>query len=201
MNLIFKKENTLNLAKTASLTFISTVIKLIAGLVINKTVSVYIGPSGIALIGQFQNASQMALITAQGGINTGVTKYTAEYGGNSDKLPLLWSSAIKITVLCSSIVGIILVVGASYWSDYILKTQDYTYVFITFGFTIIFFSLNQLLLSILNGLKEIKTFIVINITQSVYSLFFTTLLIYFWHLDGALIALVTNQSIIFLTVL
>jgi PST family polysaccharide transporter len=63
------------------------------------------------------------------------------------------------------------------------------------------FVINNLLLSILNGLKEIKTWVMINIIQSIYSLIFTTLLIVFLGLDGALIALVTNQSVIFLIVL
>ncbi|MCQ5373225.1 polysaccharide biosynthesis C-terminal domain-containing protein, partial [Phocaeicola vulgatus] len=48
---------------------------------------------------------------------------------------------------------------------------------------------------------EIRTFISINIIQSIYSLILTTILIVFFQLDGALIAMVTNQSVIFLIVL
>lgn len=191
----------MNLLKTSFLTFIATAIKILAGLVINKAVSIYIGPSGIALIGQFQNSSQLAMTAAQGGINAGVTKYTAEYGAESEQLPKLWSTAARIVLYCSAAVGVILILGSKYISEYALKTDEYSYVFITFGFTIIFFAVNQLLLSILNGLKEIRTFIAINITQSLYGLIFTTLLVVFFGLDGALIALVTNQSIIFITVL
>lgn len=191
----------MNLLKTSFLTFIATAIKIVAGLVINKAVSIYIGPSGIALIGQFQNTSQLAMTVAQGGINAGVTKYTAEYGAEGKEISKLWSTAAKITLSCSVVVGLILILLSQYISEYTLKTEQYSYVFVTFGFTIIFFTINQLLLSILNGLKEIKTFISINITQSIYSLIFTTLLIVFWGLDGALTALVTNQSIIFFTIL
>ncbi|PKH55678.1 O-antigen flippase [Shewanella sp. Choline-02u-19] len=191
----------MNLLKTSFLTFIATAIKVLAGLVINKAVSIYIGPSGIALIGQFQNSSQIAMTVAQGGINTGVTKYTAQYGVKSDLLPKLWSTAARIVLCCSVGVGLFLIFGSKYISEYTLKTDEYSYVFITFGFTIIFFTINQLLLSILNGLKEIRTFIAINISQSIYALIFTTLLVALYGLDGALIALVTNQSIIFITVL
>lgn len=191
----------MNLLQTSFLTFIATAIKILVGIVINKAVSVFIGPSGVALIGQFQNSSQFAMTIAQGGINSGVTKYTAEYGMESDKLPELWSTAARITLFCSAVVGVALIVGAKYISDVVLKTDQYTYVFIIFGFTIILFSVNNLLLSILNGLKEIRIFIVINITQSIISLIFTTLLIIKFKLDGALIALVTNQSIVFFTIL
>lgn len=191
----------MNLAKTSIFTFIATAIKLFSSLIINKAISVYIGPSGLAVIGQFQNAIGIGQIVAQGGINSGVTKYTAEYHTNPERREILWSTSLKLTLFCSFLVCIILICGSRYFSKYILDTIEYSYVFITFGFTLTLFSLNQLLLSILNGIKDIKTFISINILQSVYALVFTTLLIYFYKLDGALIALVTNQSIIFIIVL
>ncbi|MEZ9522516.1 O-antigen translocase, partial [Vibrio splendidus] len=53
---------------------------------------------------------------------------------------------------------------------------------------------------ILNGLREIKTYILINIIQSICALVFTTILIYFFGIDGALISLVTNQSVVLLIV-
>lgn len=44
----------MTLIKTSILSLIATFFKMLSGLVINKAVSVYIGPSGLALIGQFQ---------------------------------------------------------------------------------------------------------------------------------------------------
>lgn len=191
----------MNLLKTSFLTVISTGMKILSGLVINKAISIFIGPSGLALIGQVQNAIQMMMVGALGGINSGVTKYTAEYGEQPDKLPALWSSAAKIVLFCSLIVGSLSIVFSNSISIHILKSQEYGYIFVLIGFTLVLFALNQLILAILNGIKEIKLFITINIIQSIYGLIFTTLLIFFFHLDGALIALSTNQSIVFLVLL
>jgi O-antigen/teichoic acid export membrane protein len=191
----------LNLVKTTFLSFLATAIKIISGLIINKAVSIFIGPSGLAAIGQFQNALSIIQTIAKGGINSGVTKYTAEYNDKHEIRNSLWSTSLKMTLACSLPISVILIIGASYFSEYVFNTGIYSYVFIVFGFTLTLFSVNQLLLSILNGLKEIKTFISIDIMQSVYSLIFTTMLIFFFQLDGALIAMVTNQSIIFLIVL
>ncbi|TOH87114.1 O-antigen flippase, partial [Vibrio parahaemolyticus] len=80
-------------------------------------------------------------------------------------------------------------------SKYVFDTEEYSYVFSLFAITITLFSLNQLVLSILNGLKEIRTYISINITQSIVGLILTLVLVYLYGLDGALIALVTNQSL------
>ena len=191
----------MTLVKTSILSFIATAIKMIAGLVINKAVAVYIGPSGLALVGQFQNFSQLVMTAAQGAINSGVTKYAAEYGKDNDRIPILFSTAAKISLFSSVVVGVGIVLFSNYASLHFLKSEDYSYIFVIFGFTIVLFVVNNLLLSILNGLKEIKTWVMINIIQSIYSLIFTTLLIVYLDLDGALIALVTNQSVIFVIVL
>ncbi|MCF6218700.1 MAG: O-antigen translocase [Gammaproteobacteria bacterium] len=192
----------MTLVKTSILSFIATVIKLLAALVINKAVAVYIGPAGLALIGQFQNFTQVVMTFAQGAINAGVTKYTAEYAKDEgSSLSILFSTASKICLTASALVGAGIVLLSNYTSIYFLKSGDHSYIFVIFGFTIILFVLNSLLLSILNGLKEIKTWVSINIIQSIYSLIFTTSLIFWLGLDGALIALVTNQSVVFFIVL
>ena len=52
---------------------------MLSGLVINKIIAIYIGPAGIALIGQFQNFMGIITTIGNGAINSGVTKYVAEY--------------------------------------------------------------------------------------------------------------------------
>lgn len=191
----------MNLIKTSALSFVATVIKMVSGLVINKAVAVYVGPTGLALIGQFRNFTQLAMLAARGALNSGITKYTAEYGKDDPRIPLLFSTAARISIICSLIVGGIIFVAAPYLSTVFLKTSEYSYVFLIFALTIVLFVLNNLLLSILNGLKNIKTFIKVNIFQSLYALVFTSVLAVYMGLDGVLIALATNQSVIFFVVL
>ena len=191
----------MTLIKTSILSFIATVTKLLTGLVINKAVAIYIGPAGLALVGQFQNFSQLVMTAAQGAINRGVTKYVAEYGKDSKRIPILFSTASKISFWASLVVGSGLIIFSKQFSLYLLKSENYSYIIVIFGFTVALFVINSLLLSILNGLKEIKSWISINIIQSIYSLIFTSTLIVFFGLEGALLALVTNQSVIFLIVL
>jgi len=191
----------MTLVKTSILSFLTTVIKMISALAITKAVAVYIGPSGLALIGQFQNFTQLAMVAAQGAINNGVIKYTAEYGKDDKRIPALFSTASKISLSASVVAGVGIVIFSQYFSLYFLKSEDYGYIIAIFGFTIILLVINSLLLSILNGLKEIKIWTSINIIQSIYSLIFTTFMIVWLGLDGALIALVTNQSVVLLIAL
>ncbi|HHK8432880.1 TPA: oligosaccharide flippase family protein, partial [Vibrio parahaemolyticus] len=170
----------MNLLKTSMLSFLATGIKMLSGLVINKAVSVLIGPSGLALIGQLQNSQGLIRAFAQGGINSGVTKYTAEYADDTDNTKVIWSTALKITLLCSIITSILMMTFSNEMSKYVFDTEEYSYVFSLFAITITLFSLNQLVLSILNGLKEIRTYISINITQSIVGLILTLVLVYLY---------------------
>ena len=188
----------MKLVSTTLLSFVSTSIKMLAALVINKTVAIYTGPGGIALIGQLQDSMRIANTFAQGGINSGVTKYTAEFAQESNSIGRLWSTSARVTVFCSIIVGLILILFSNIISEAALKDTNYSYILAIFGLTIVLFSLNQLLISILNGLKEIKTLTLISVVQSIYALIFTSVMIIFYGIDGALIGLVTNQSIVFL---
>lgn len=191
----------MTLIKTSVLTAISTIIKVITAFVINKILAMYVGPSGLAVIGQFQNFSSMVMTFANGAITSGVVKYTAEYREDIEQKSRFFSTAIVITLSCSIIAGLLLNLFSSYLSSLILKSDEYTSVFVIFGFTIILFALNTLLMSILNGQKEIKKYVIVNIVSSLFSLGFTALLIMSFGLIGALYALVVNQSIIFFVTL
>jgi len=191
----------MTLVKTSLLSLISTATKMLAGLVISKALAIYVGPSGLALVGQFQNFIQLLMTAAKGAIDTGVTKYTAEYGSDSERLSKLFSTAFRISLATSVAVGIGLVIASRRLSSYFLHSESYGYVMVLFGFTIGLFVLNNLLLCVLNGLGEIRTYIAINVIQSLFNLFLTSGLIVLFSLDGALVALVTNQSLVLIVVL
>jgi O-antigen/teichoic acid export membrane protein len=191
----------MNLIKTSLLSLASTTAKMLAGLAISKALAIYVGPAGLAVVGQFQNFVQLALTIAKGGLDTGVTKYTAEYGQDQVRLSHLFATALRICIACCALVSAALVIAADPLSRYFLHSDAYAYVMRLFGVTIGLFVLNSLLLAILNGLQEIRTYIVVNIMQSVLTLALTTALIVSLGLDGALVALVTNQSLVLFVVL
>jgi len=191
----------MNLVKTSGYSLIATIVRMLSRLVITKIIAIYIGPTGLALIGQFQNFSQIVLVFANGAVTQGVTKYTAEYVKQPKSLENLFSTSFRISLFTSIAVGIIIIILSKYFSLLFLHTSNYTHIFIIFGITIVLYALNSILLAILNGLKEIKFWFKVNIIQSIYSLIFTTLLIFQWQIEGALIAMVTNQSVIFFVVL
>ena len=187
----------MKLLKTSFFSAIITVIRLVSGFIANKVVAIYTGPGGVAIIGGFSNFISLALTFANGAINNGVVKYTSEYEGNEVKQKLLVSTSVRISIYCSIIFGPILILFAPTFSTWILTNDIYANPIRVLGITIVLYSLNSLLISILNGRHQIKTYTIVNTIGSVVGLLITICLVYFFKVNGALYALVLSQSIVF----
>lgn len=191
----------MNLVKTSLFSAITTIIRVASGFVSNKIVAIFAGASGVAIVGAFSNFITIVLTFANGAINTGVVKYTAEYDEDEEKLKSLFSTSFKITFYCSVIIGFILIFSASYWSNLIFMNKIYKSPIRVFGFTVILYALNSLLISILNGKKQIAKYTIVNSLGSIIGLVFTLILVYLYRIEGALYAMVLSQSLIFFVTL
>ena len=185
----------MTLMRTSLLNGIAVVIKILALLGLNKVLAVFIGPAGYAVVGQFQNAVQMFSAMASGGINTGVTKYTAEYHNDEAMQHTVWRTAIKISLLCSLLVSVGIVIFNDDLARLFLNDENLGSVFIWFGITLVLFMLKAFLLSIINGKKEIERYVIANIAGSIFGLVMTMVLVNRFGLYGALVALAVYQSL------
>ena len=139
---LLKKITSLDIVKVFSMTSISTLVKMFAGFISVKIVSVMIGPSGVALVGQLNNFSTIILTLATGGIVSGITKYISECKEDVESVKSYVGTSVWITLTLSLICSFILIIGAPFFSNRILCNTTYFYVFIIFGVTVVFYSLN-----------------------------------------------------------
>jgi PST family polysaccharide transporter len=168
---------------------------------INKVLAIYVGPSGYAAIGQFQNAVQMISTIASGAINTGVTKFTAEYHDDEAKQIVVWRTAGAIALICSCVVSIIIITFNQLLAAWFLRDASLGSIFIWFAATLIFFVFNTLLLAILNGKKDLHRYVIANIIGSLFALVSTVFLTINFGVYGALVALAVYQSLAFFATL
>lgn len=169
--------------------------------VLNKILAVYLGPTGYAAIGQFQNFIQMVTTFAGSAINTAVVKYTAEYHEDETKQRAVWKTAGSIVFLFSLLFAILILIFQKQLALYIFQSLKYQTIFIWFAIFLIFFNFNTLFLAILNGKKEILKLVLANIAGSLFALVITGVLAIKLQLYGALIALSIYQSIAFIVTL
>jgi PST family polysaccharide transporter len=187
----------MTLIKTSLLNGIAVVIKMLTLLGINKILAIYVGPAGYAALGQFQNAMTMITTFASGAINTGVTKYTAEYCDDEPRQRLVWRTAGTIALVGSVVTALLIAASNQTLAAWFLKDASYGGVFLWFAATLVLFTFNTLLLAILNGKKEIARYVLANIAGSIFALLATGVMVVQFGLYGALVALAVYQSISF----
>jgi polysaccharide transporter, PST family len=191
----------MTLIRTSLLNGVAVVIKMLTLLGINKILAIYVGPAGYAALGQFQNAVQMITTFASGAINTGVTKYTAEYYDDESSQRLVWRTAGTIALIGSLLTAAIIALCNRTMAAWFLKDVNYGGVFLWFAATLVLFTFNTLLLAILNGKKEITRYVLANIAGSIFALLVTGTMAIHFGLYGALVALAVYQSITFFVTL
>lgn len=187
----------MTLIKTSLLNAIAVVIKMLTLLGINKVLAIYVGPSGYAAIGQFQNAVQMITTFGSGAINTGVTKYTAQYHDDEVAQQKIWRTAGTLSISSSILIAVLIIFFNKELSGFFIGDAKYGGVFVSFACALVFFVLNALMLAVLNGKKAITSYIFANISGSLCSLVVTSVLAIYYGLYGALIALSIYQSVSF----
>lgn len=187
------------LFKVASLNSASVLVRIIAGFFTSKAIAIFIGPEGMALIGNLRNFVNSIQSFAILGLYNGVVKYVAEFRSNSAQFGKLISTVYYTGFIATTIVCIFVYYNAEYINSIVFLTyNNYTYVFKILALALPFYSLNMFTFSIMNGYSKYRMLLIINITGQVLGLFVTLILIWQNNLDGALISVVIAPSLIFL---
>jgi PST family polysaccharide transporter len=180
------------------LTNTHVVIKIIAGVIMTKIISIYLGPSGMALLGQFQNTTSIISGLANGSIQTGVVKYISSEKDDENYIRKIMSSSLILILVLSFVISILTFAFSKKLNEFVFFSKDYEFIFYFLSASLIFYSLNIYILSILNGFEKIKLLTIVNVILSVITLITSTLLTIYFNLSGALISLVITQFIVFI---
>jgi polysaccharide transporter, PST family len=186
-----------NLLKTSFYTSISTAINFISGFIIIKIVAVKIGPEGIAFVGQFQNSTAILTMLATAAISSGVIKYLAEHKNDTMKSNQIMNTAFLIVFVSSFVVSILVMSASGALSMAAFKTTSYWIVYFLFGLFVMVISFNVMFSAILNGLKEIRKFTIVNILSSLTGVTITIIFAYSFGIVGVLISTTASSVVLF----
>lgn len=156
----------MNLFKTTFWNGIATIFKILTGLVVTKIVAIFLGPTGVALLGNFNNISGVFTAFSNGAISNGIVKYLAEYRGEKEKQEKVVSNALKLSALCAIIIGIFIIIFYKQITLLTIKDLKYSYSVKILGYSILFYSFNLSVTAILNGYKYTKYLIINNMISS-----------------------------------
>ncbi len=187
-----------NLFKITSLNSISVLIKIGIGLVTSKLLAVFVGPSGMALVGNLRNFSTSLEGISTLGFQNGIIKYVAESKDDKQQLQKTISTVFISLFLVAILLSGILYFLAAFWNKQIFgRYFEYEIVFKATALALPWFTISVFLLSVINGLGKFKEVIWINIGGNLIGLLVSISLILQFKTLGALLSIVISPALLF----
>lgn len=184
--------------KVSSLNAVSVVVRVLGGLLSSKMVAIFIGPSGLALVGNFRNFLRQAEVFSMLGFENGIIKYIAENEDNAEQQKKVLATVLFSIVTAVLVVGLILLFCASYFNTLFFGNDfSYIWVFRVVAIALPLYVGDLVFINIFNGLSEYKKVIKINIITNITGVLISALLIWQFKVSGALLGLILCPSFVF----
>ena len=195
---IFKKIITNEIFKITSLNGINVVLKICIGFVSSKIIAVYVGPAGMALVGNLRNFATMIESVGLLGFQNGIIKYVAENDNDFQKQQKFLSTCI----ISIASVAVLLSLGLYFFSGFIANklfgnNSGYESVMVITSLCIPWYIASLFLINVLNGLGLYKKVISINIFGNILGLLIAVILIIQYKTFGALLSIVISPTLLF----
>ncbi len=187
-----------NLFKITSLNSFSIVVKIGIGLVTSKLLALFVGPNGMALVGNLRNFIATIESVSTLGFQNGIVKYIAENEQNRIKIQKIittvFVSLFIVTILSSGI----LYFFSDYWNFKIFGNHfQYAIIFKILAFVVPFYAFSIVFLAIINGFSQFKKVVYINIIGNIIGLLVSLFLILNYSVFGALLSIIITPSLLF----
>ena len=194
----------MNFIKTSIYSAASTTISLLVKLITNKVIALYLGTNGMFLMGQLKDFLKIGNTLGTMGIETGTVKYTSELNNKEKDFKDLVSTSFKIHLYSSLIIIGLILIFYNYLtlslSKEVSEMNNYLFKYLL-CFSIVSFSIQTFIMSVLNGLKKIKIFVLINIIATIISGGVLIFLVINYFTIGAYYALILSPIITLITAL
>lgn len=186
------------LFKVSSLNSVSVLLKIGIGLITSKVLAVFVGPSGMALVGNMRNFVSLTESVATLGFQNGIIRYVAANKADENKIASFISTVFFILIGIAVLLSVFLFLGVEYISSFLFESGSiYSLAVTVFAITLPWHSLSIFLLSVLNGLGSYKKVIYTNIFGNLIGLIFTVVLVTKLYTLGALLAIVLTPALLF----
>lgn len=186
------------LFRVSSLNSISVLIKIAIGLVTSKVIAIFVGPSGMALVGNLRNFISTIETVSILGFQNGTVKYVAENERDEAGFKKIIST-VSITLFgLTTVVSTVLFFLSSYLNLKIFGSDnDYEVVFKALAIGLPWYVANFIFVAIINGLGKFSKVIYISIFGNIISLIISVSLIWQIGTLGALLSVVISPSLLF----
>uniref|UniRef100_UPI004048E280 hypothetical protein n=1 Tax=Flavobacterium sp. TaxID=239 RepID=UPI004048E280 len=196
---LFKKIIQNQLFKVTSLSSFSILMRLVTGFLSSKVIAYFIGPSGMAIMGNLRSFTTLLESVGTLGIQNGVLQNVAKKQNDRVVLTTFVRLIFWTLLWVSLLLSVTLILGNSYFGK-IIFNQNTTYYSILYfiAFFIPFQVLHLFFITVLNGFSYYKKVTLISIYGYVVSLLISFILIWFQGIYGALVSISIASLFLFL---
>lgn len=170
---------------------VNTALRIVLGFFSAKISAIYLGPAGMALVGQVNNFLQVAGGAIANGASTGVVNLTAPHQSTRADLHRLWGTAMRMVLAAGGVLAVLTVVGARPLSAWLLLDAGFWPVIAAAGVVILLAVADNVILGALNGLRRVGLVATAGIVASVVEFCVFAGLTYRFGLWGGLCGIVT----------
>lgn len=194
-----KKLAQTNLFKITSLNSLSVVLRLFIGLITSKVIAIFIGPNGLALLGNFRNFVGSFETVSTLGFQNGIVKYVAESKEKETELKKYVSTIVISISIVSLLLSGFLFSFPDFCNELIFGIDfKYSFIFRAFAIALPWYALSLVLVSIINGLGKFEKVIYINLIGNFIGLFVSVFFVSKFQITGALLSIIITPSLLFL---
>lgn len=186
------------LFKITSLNSVSVVLKIGSGLITSKLLAVFVGPGGMALVGNLRNFLTAVETVSTLGFQNGVVKYIVANKSNEKELQRIIATVFFSLIVASLLLSGLLFVFASFWNEMVFgHNYEYVAIFKILALALPWYAVSVILLAAINGLGKFKNVIRINIVGNIIGLLFSAIMILNFSTFGALLSIVIPPALLF----
>nr|WP_284698680.1 O-antigen translocase [Flavobacterium lacisediminis] len=183
-----------------SLNAIAVFVQFVLGLISVNIVSVYLGPNGMALMGNLRNFTSIFKSISIVGLKEGFIKIFIE-NKETEQRKKIFSTFLAFFGIVTIVSSLVIIIFASNWSELLFQTDVYTDYLILFGLLLPFFTLQSFLAALLNAQQFFKKLIGLQLVSSIVIFALTTYLTIRNQLDGAVLTLVISDVVLLICTL
>lgn len=177
--------------RVLSFSALSFAIKFFVGFALTKLFAFFLGPSGLGVLGNLKNFTQLLSSFGSLGMQRGIIRFSSEWKNQSQKLASLVGTLHVIFGVSTLLGGILLFLFSKSLSMMIFQGHDYVFLFKIAAVVLPMHGFHLFYFSLLQGLGNYKRVVGVEIAMNFTNLLVTAYLVYCYNLIGALFAVVT----------
>lgn len=178
------------LYKVFSFSLLSIAVKFIVSFLLTKLFAIFLGPSGIAILGNLRSAMQIIVSSSTLGMQRGIIRFTSEFKEQQEAFHKLLGTSHIIYGLTSILIGVVLFFFSSHFATIILQNETYAWLFKALAFVVPLQGFHTLYFSVLQGLGNYRRVTWVELIMNVCNLTIVGFLTFRFGLSGALLATV-----------